>query len=99
MSASFFHDLGISQPGINLGVGSGSHAEQTAWVLVAYEQRLKNHPVDAAVVAGDVNSTLAAALAAAKLGISVAHIEAGLRSRDWSMPEEINRVPTDRLSR
>jgi UDP-N-acetylglucosamine 2-epimerase (non-hydrolysing) len=99
MSSDFFHDLGIPEPDVNLGVGSGSHAEQTAGVLVAYEQHLLKNPADAVVVVGDVNSTLAAALAAAKLHIPIAHVEAGLRSGDWSMPEEINRVLTDRLSR
>ena len=98
MSKTFFEDLGIFEPDVNLGVGSGSHAEQTAGVLVTMEKRLSEVPVDVLVVVGDVNSTLASALAAVKLRIPVAHVEAGLRSGDWSMPEEINRVVTDRLS-
>jgi UDP-N-acetylglucosamine 2-epimerase (non-hydrolysing) len=83
---------------VNLGVGSGSHAEQTAAVLVAIERDLLANRPDAVVVAGDVNSTLACALAAVKLHVPVAHVEAGLRSSDWGMPEEINRIMTDRVS-
>ena len=98
MSKSFFQDLDLPDPDVNLGVGSGSHAQQTAGVMVAFERHLEVAPPSAVVVVGDVNSTLAAALTASKLGIPVAHVEAGLRSRDWSMPEEINRVLTDRLS-
>lgn len=99
MSQSFFDELGLPEPDVNLGVGSGTHAEQTAAVMVAYEQRLLAHSPDVVIVVGDVNSTIAATLAATKLRIPVAHVEAGLRSRDWGMPEEINRVLTDRVSR
>ncbi len=98
MSDVFFEDLGLRDPDFHLGVGSGTHAEQSAGVMVAYEQLLALQPVDAVVVAGDVNSTLACGLVGAKAGALVAHIEAGLRSRDWSMPEEVNRVVVDRLS-
>lgn len=98
MSDVFFRDLGIPEPDANLQAGGGSHAEQTAAALVGLEADfVKNRP-EAVVVVGDVTSTLAAALAAAKLGVRVVHVEAGLRSRDWTMPEEINRVLTDRLS-
>jgi len=98
MSDAFLADLDIRQPDVNLEVGSGTHAEQTAAVMVAYEGHLLRDPVDAVIVVGDVNSTLAAALAAVKLRIPVAHVEAGLRSGDDSMPEEINRQLTDRIS-
>ena len=99
MSGGFFRDLGIPEPDVNLDIGSGSHAEQTAGVMVAFEAYLQKREIDAVVVVGDVNSTIACAIAAVKLGIPVAHVEAGLRSRDWNMPEEINRVLTDRISR
>lgn len=98
MSAVFFRDLQISQPDINLGVGSGSHAAQTAAVMPPLEACLLDRKPDWLVVYGDVNSTAAATLVAAKIGIPIAHVEAGLRSGDWSMPEEINRLVTDRLS-
>src|SRR5947209_15538903 len=98
MSDVFFQDLGMPDPDVHLGVGSGSHAQQTAKVMTEIEPVLEKHKPDVVVVAGDVNSTIAVALVAAKMGIAVAHIEAGLRSRDWSMPEEVNRVLTDRLS-
>ena len=98
MSGRFFDDLGLPSPDRHLAIGSGTHSEQTAGVLVAYEQHLASTRPDLALVVGDVNATLAAALAAAKLGIPVAHVEAGLRSFDWSMPEEVNRVLTDRMS-
>lgn len=98
MSDSFFEDLQIPPPDINLGVGSGSHAEQTAKVMVAFEAVCLEHKPDWVIVVGDVNSTMACAITAQKLKIRVAHVEAGLRSRDWSMPEEINRLCTDAIS-
>lgn len=98
MSGSFLADLGIPEPDENLGVGSGSHAEQTARVMVAFERFLSTNGADLVVVVGDVNSTLGCALVAAKMLIPVAHIEAGLRSFDRSMPEEVNRVLTDAIS-
>lgn len=98
MSADFFRDLGIPEPDVNLGVGSGPHGEQTALVLRKIEQELIERRPDAVIVVGDVNSTLAAALAAVKLQIPVAHVEAGLRSGDRAMPEEINRLMTDAVS-
>jgi len=99
MSDSFFRDLDLPAPDVHLGVGSATHGAQTARVLSMYEEHLLQARPDAVVVVGDVNSTLAAALAAAKLNIPVAHIEAGLRSFDRRMPEEINRVLTDQISR
>ncbi len=98
MSDVFFDDLGIRRPDFHLGVGAGSHAEQTARIMLAFEPVITETRPDRVVVVGDVNSTVAAALVAAKLGVPVSHVEAGLRSRDWSMPEEVNRVVTDRLS-
>jgi UDP-N-acetylglucosamine 2-epimerase (non-hydrolysing) len=98
MSDIFFQDLGMPAPDVHLGVGSGSHAQQTAKVMVAIEPVLLEQRPDVVVVAGDVNSTIAVALVAAKLGMPIAHVEAGLRSGDWTMPEEVNRVLTDRLS-
>ncbi len=98
MSATFFRDLGMPAPDVNLEVGSASHAVQTAEVMKAFEPVLLAAPPDWVVVVGDVNSTLACALVAAKLGVPVAHVEAGLRSGDRAMPEEINRVLTDQLS-
>jgi len=98
MSEVFFRDLGLPLPDAMLSAGGGSHAEQTAAVLVGVERDLLASRPDLVLVVGDVTSTLSAALAASKLGIPVAHVEAGLRSRDWTMPEEINRVLTDQLS-
>jgi UDP-N-acetylglucosamine 2-epimerase (non-hydrolysing) len=98
MSNSFIHDLGLPQPYRHLGVGSGTHAEQTAGVMTAFESLCQEQRPEWVVVVGDVNSTLACALTAKKLQISVAHLEAGLRSRDRSMPEEINRLLTDAIS-
>ncbi len=98
LSGSFLRQLRMPAPDENLEVGSGSHAEQTARVLTGTERSLMANPTDAIVVAGDVNSTMAASLAAAKLGVPIVHVESGLRSRDWTMPEEINRVVTDRIS-
>lgn len=98
MSDVFFTELGLPRPDEFLGVGSGTHAEQTAKVMLAFEPVLHKHQPDVVVVVGDVNSTLACALVAVKLGIRVAHVEAGLRSEDRSMPEEINRVATDAIS-
>ncbi|HZY58588.1 MAG TPA: UDP-N-acetylglucosamine 2-epimerase (non-hydrolyzing) [Candidatus Binataceae bacterium] len=95
MSRAFFNDLGLPRPDVDLGVGSGTHAEQTGRVMIAFEALLLERKPDWVVVVGDVNSTVACALAAKKLGIKVAHVEAGLRSRDWTMPEEVNRVVTD----
>jgi UDP-N-acetylglucosamine 2-epimerase (non-hydrolysing) len=98
MSDSFFRDLGIPEPDVNLGVGSGSHGEQTAQVLMKIERLLVERRPHLVLVVGDVNSTLAATLAAVKLQIPVAHVEAGLRSWDREMPEEINRVLTDSVA-
>jgi len=98
MSDAFFSDLDMPEPDIYLGVGSGSHAVQTATVMQAFEPVLLKEKPDWVLVVGDVNSTLACALVCAKLSIKVAHVEAGLRSRDRTMPEEINRLLTDQIS-
>lgn len=97
MSKVFFDELKMPRPIVDLGVGSGTHAEQTAAVMVGVEKFLMEHRPDAVLVVGDVNSTMAASIVAAKLGIFCAHIEAGLRSGDWTMPEEVNRVVTDSI--
>src|SRR5437588_3985983 len=98
MSDIFFAQLEIPEPDANLGVGSGSHAQQTAEIMSRFEPVVLQHHPDIVLVYGDVNSTVAAALVCSKLLIPVAHVEAGLRSFDRSMPEEINRIVTDRLS-
>ena len=98
LSGSFFRDLEIPEPDVNLGVGSLSHACQTARIMERIEPVLIEHSPDWIIVYGDVNSTAAATLVASKLGLRVAHVEAGLRSHDRSMPEEINRMVTDRLA-
>jgi len=98
MSDVFFQQLEVPPPDFNLGVGSGSHAQQTAGVMLALEPVLLEQKPDLVLVYGDVNSTVAAALVCSKLGIRLGHVEAGLRSRDRSMPEEINRLVTDQLS-
>ena len=98
MSDAFFTDLRLPEPDHHLGIGSGSHAEQTAGVMVAYEKLCITDRPDITIVFGDVNSTIACALAAKKLLIPVGHVEAGLRSRDWTMPEEVNRIVTDSIS-
>lgn len=98
MSDGFFEQLGMSKPDEFLGVGSGTHAQQTARVMLAFEPILLKYEPDWVFVVGDVNSTLACALVSAKLGVPVAHVEAGLRSRDMTMPEEINRLLTDQIA-
>lgn len=98
MSDVFFDDLGIRKPDSHLGIGSGSHGSQVAGVMTAFEDLIAQHKYDVVVVVGDVNPTMACAIVGAKAGALVAHVEAGLRSRDWGMPEEVNRVVTDRVS-
>ena len=98
MSGDFFTQLGIPQPDINLEVGSGTQAEQAAAIMVGYERILLSAPSALCLVVGDVTSTMACAIAAQKLGVKVAHVEAGIRSGDWSMPEEINRMVTDSIT-
>ncbi|MCB0359184.1 MAG: UDP-N-acetylglucosamine 2-epimerase (non-hydrolyzing), partial [Bdellovibrionales bacterium] len=98
MSDSFFEDLALPDPHFHLGIGSGSHAEQTGRTMIAFEQLCREDRPDLVLVVGDVNATVACVLAAAKLHIPTVHLEAGLRSRDRQMPEEINRIVTDSIS-
>ena len=98
MSGSFFEQLGIPEPDINLEVGSGTQAEQTAAIMVRYEKVLLEQRSDLCLVVGDVTSTMACSIAARKCGVPVAHVEGGIRSGDWTMPEEINRVVTDSIT-
>jgi len=98
MSGDFFKQLGIPEPDVNLEVGSGSHAGQTAAIMVAYEKLLLERESDLCLVVGDVTSTMACSITAQKLHIPVAHVEGGLRSGDWTMPEEINRLVTDSVT-
>lgn len=98
MSDSFFQQLGLPSPDINIGVGSGTHAEQTGQIMIGYEKILMKLSPILTLVVGDVNSTLACAIVAKKFGLKVAHVEAGIRSFDLTMPEEINRILTDAIS-
>ncbi len=98
MSGSFFDQLGIPEPHLNLGAGSGTQASQTAQIMIGYEQAIADKRPDICLVVGDVTSTMACSIVAKKAGVKVAHIEAGIRSGDWSMPEEINRIVTDSLT-
>ena len=97
MSQTFFEELNIPKPDVNLACGGGTQSEQTASIMVAFEKYLSNSHVDLVIVVGDVNSTMACTIVAKKNGIKVAHVEAGIRSGDISMPEEINRIVTDSL--
>lgn len=98
LSHSFFKQLNIPEPDVNLGVGSGSHAEQTANIMTRFEKELMKNKPDIVLVVGDVNSTMACSIAAKKLHIDVAHVEGGIRSRDMEMPEEVNRLVTDSIA-
>lgn len=98
MSNNFFTQLDIPAPDINLEAGGGSQAEQTAAIMTRFEEDLKNNPTDCVLVVGDVTSTMACAIVAQKLGVKVAHVEGGIRSNDWGMPEEINRLVTDAIT-
>ncbi len=98
MSGNFFEQLGIPKPDINLGAGGGSQAEQTAAIMIGYEKLLMQEKSDLCLVVGDVTSTMACAITAQKLHVKVAHVEGGIRSGDWTMPEEINRMVTDSIT-
>ncbi len=98
MSGSFFAELGIPQPNVNLGAGSGTQAEQTSAIMIGYEKVLLKEKPDLCLVVGDVTSTMACAITAQKMHVKVAHVEGGIRSNDWTMPEEINRMVTDSIT-
>lgn len=98
MSGDFFEQLGIPEPDANLEAGGGTQAEQTAAIMVRFEKELQDNPADLVLVVGDVTSTMACAITAQKLHVKVAHVEAGIRSGDWTMPEEINRLVTDAIT-
>ena len=98
MSGDFFEQLNIPEPNTNLNAGGGTQAEQTGSIMIRFEEHLKKNPTDLVLVVGDVTSTMACAITAQKLQIKVAHVEAGIRSNDWSMPEEINRLVTDAIT-
>ena len=99
MSDTFFEELDIPKPDVNLGCGGGTQAEQTAAIMIAFEKELQKNPTDLVLVVGDVTSTMACSIVAKKLNTKVVHVEAGIRSFDLSMPEEINRLVTDFLRR
>ena len=98
MSGSFFEQLGIPEPDVNLGAGGGSQAEQTAAIMIGYEKLLMVAPSNLCLIVGDVTSTMACAITSQKMHIPVVHVEAGIRSGDWKMPEEINRIVTDAIT-
>ena len=98
MSGSFFEQLSIPEPHVNLECSGGTQAEQTGAIMISFEKELMANPADLVLVVGDVTSTMACALVAQKLHTKVAHVEAGIRSDDWSMPEEINRLVTDSIT-
>ncbi len=98
MSKLFFDDLELPQPDVYLGVGSGTHAQQTARIMLEFEKVIEQHKPDLILVVGDVNSTMACSIVASKMGVKIGHVEAGLRSFDRTMPEEINRLVTDALA-
>lgn len=98
MSGSFFEQLGIPEPNVNLGAGGGTQAQQTASIMVGYEELLMKESTDLCLVVGDVTSTMACSIVAQKMHVKVAHVEAGIRSGDWTMPEEINRLVTDSIT-
>ena len=98
MSGDFFEQLNIPEPNANLSAGGGTQAEQTGAIMIRFEEHLMNNPTDLVLVVGDVTSTMACAITAQKLHVKVAHVEAGIRSNDWTMPEEINRLVTDAIT-
>lgn len=98
MSGDFFEQLGLPEPDVNLGAGGGTQAEQTAAIMTGYERVVAAARPDVCIVVGDVTSTMACAIVARKMGVSVAHVEGGIRSHDWTMPEEVNRVVTDSIT-